>query len=62
VLLAIGDSNTLAGAMEIPGGVTATVRRAGGDATVEIEDDVTVDALLPLQTPQYAQPVPTTDS
>ena len=62
VLLAIGDSNTLAGAMEIPGGVTATVRRAGGDATVQIEDDVTVDALLPLQTPQYAQPVPTTDS
>lgn len=59
VLKAIGDSNTLAGAMEIPGGVTATVRRAGGDAAVEIEDEVTVDALLPLQTPQYAQPVPT---
>ena len=59
VLRAIGDANTLAGAMEIPGGVTATVRRAGGDATVEIEEDVTVDALLPLETPQYAQPVPT---
>jgi uncharacterized protein YlxW (UPF0749 family) len=59
VLRAIGDSNTLAGAMEIPGGVTATVRRAGGDADVRITDEVTVDALLPLRTPQYAQPVPT---
>jgi uncharacterized protein YlxW (UPF0749 family) len=56
---AIGDANTLAGAMEIPGGVTATVRRAGGEADVQIKDDVTVDALLSLATPQYAQPVPT---
>ncbi len=60
VILAIGDANTLAGAMEIPGGVTATVRRAGGEADVQIEDRVTVDALLSLTTPQYAQPVPTT--
>jgi uncharacterized protein YlxW (UPF0749 family) len=59
VVRAIGDANTLAGAMEIPGGVTATVRRAGGEADVRIEDTVSVDALLPLTTPQYAQPVPT---
>ncbi len=58
-LLAIGDANTLAGAMEIPGGVTATVRRAGGEADVQIQDEVDVDALLSLETPQYAQPVPT---
>jgi hypothetical protein len=45
--------------MEIPGGVTATVRRTGGEADVRIEDTVSVDALLPLTTPQYAQPVPT---
>ncbi len=59
VIKAIGDANTLAGAMEIPGGVTATVRRAGGDAGVQIEDSVTVDALLTVTPPQYAQPVPT---
>jgi uncharacterized protein YlxW (UPF0749 family) len=56
---AIGDANTLAGAMEIPGGVTATVRRVGGDTDVQIEDTVDVDALLTLTSPQYARPVPT---
>ena len=40
VIKAIGDANTLAGAMEIPGGVTATVRRVGGDTDVQIEDEV----------------------
>ena len=59
VIRAIGDANTLAGAMEIPGGVTATVRRAGGDADVQIEDEVKVDALLTPTSPQYARPVPT---
>ena len=60
VIRAIGDSNTLAGAMQIPGGVTATVRRVGAQADVEIADRVTVDALLTLATPQYARPVPPT--
>ncbi len=59
VIKAIGDANTLAGAMEIPGGVTATVRRAGGDTDVQIEDEVKVDALLTPSSPQYARPVPT---
>jgi uncharacterized protein YlxW (UPF0749 family) len=59
VIKAIGDANTLAGAMEIPGGVTATVRRAGGDTDVQIEDEVEVDALLSPTSPQYARPVPT---
>ncbi len=59
VVRAIGDSNTLAGAMQIPGGVTATVRRVGGTATVDIRDEVVVDALLSVTTPQYARPVPT---
>ncbi|PKW25388.1 DUF881 domain-containing protein [Phycicoccus duodecadis] len=60
VLRVIGDSNTLAGAMQIPGGVTATVRRVGGEATVDIRTRVVVDALLSVSTPQYARPVPTT--
>ncbi len=59
VIKAIGDANTLAGAMEIPGGVTATVRRVGGDTDVQIEDEVEVDALLTPASPQYARPVPT---
>jgi len=57
---AIGDANTLAGAMEIPGGVTATVRRADGTSDTEIRDEVVIDALLSLTPPQYARPVPTT--
>lgn len=57
---AIGDANTLAGAMEIPGGVTATVRRAEGTTETEIRDEVVIDALLSLTPPQYARPVPTT--
>lgn len=60
VIRAIGDSNTLAGAMQIPGGVTATARRLGAEATVDIRDRVVVDALLSVTTPQYARPVPTT--
>ncbi|HYJ27018.1 MAG TPA: DUF881 domain-containing protein [Nocardioides sp.] len=59
VVRAIGDANTLAGAMEIPGGVTATVRRVGGDTDVQIEEQVSVDALLTASSPQYARPVPT---
>ncbi len=59
VVRAIGDANALAGSMQIPGGVTATVRRAGGTATVDIRDEVTVDALLSVTAPQYARPVPT---
>jgi uncharacterized protein YlxW (UPF0749 family) len=59
IIRAIGDGNTLAGAMEIPGGVSATVRRAGGETDVQIRDELDVDALLTLTPPQYAQPVPT---
>jgi uncharacterized protein YlxW (UPF0749 family) len=55
-----GPQTTLAGAMEIPGGVTATVRRAEGKTKTEIRDEVVVDALLTLAPPQYARPVPTT--
>lgn len=60
VVTAIGDANTLAGAMQIPGGVTASARRVGAEATVDIRTRVVVDALLSVATPQYARPVPTT--
>lgn len=59
VLLAVGDPQTLATAMRIPGGVEDAVRAAGGTSTVVESQDVTVSALQPLRTPQYALPVPT---
>ena len=59
VIKAIGDANTLAGALEIPGGVSATMRSLGGSTDTQIEDEVDVDALLTLAPPQYARPVPT---
>ena len=56
VITAIGDNNTLAAAMEIPGGVSETARRMGGDTTVLIRDTVDITALRPLSTPRYALP------
>ena len=58
VVTAIGDGSTLASAMEIPGGVTNSVRSVGGEANVETKDSVTVSALQSVSEPQYARPVP----
>lgn len=54
----IGDPHTLSSALEIPGGITESVRGRGGRITVTEEDDVTVDATRELATPTHAQPVP----
>ncbi len=59
VVLVVGDPQTLATALRIPGGVEDSVRAAGGSSTVVESQDVTVSALHPLRTPQYASPVPT---
>jgi uncharacterized protein YlxW (UPF0749 family) len=59
VVRAIGDADTLAGALEIPGGVSATMRSLGASTDTRIQDEVEVDALLSLTPPQYARPVPT---
>jgi uncharacterized protein YlxW (UPF0749 family) len=58
VVTAIGDGSTLASAMEIPGGVTNSVRSVGGQADVKTMDTVTVSALQSVSQPQYARPVP----
>ena len=55
-VLAIGDPPTLAAALAIPGGVTDTVRRAGGVMTVTQSEQIGIDALRPPWTPQYARP------
>ena len=58
VVLAIGDPKTLDTAMNIPGGVAATVRAAGGDAQVTERDKVQISAVRALPTPKYAAPSP----
>ncbi|WP_240757803.1 DUF881 domain-containing protein [Nakamurella flava] len=55
-VLAIGDPPTLTAALSIAGGVLDTVRRAGGTMEVTQSDDVRIDAVRAVLTPQYAQP------
>jgi uncharacterized protein YlxW (UPF0749 family) len=54
----IGDPDTLAAALEIPGGVLDTLRGLGARGSVEQRSSVTVAALRPLDRPQYARPAP----
>lgn len=58
VVLAIGNPQTLASAMNIPGGIVNTVARTGAKATVEQLDRVVIDALHTPRSPRYAQPAP----
>jgi uncharacterized protein YlxW (UPF0749 family) len=55
---AIGDSATMASAMDIPGGVTESVRRDGATSTTRQSEKVDVTALHSLGEPRYARPVP----
>jgi uncharacterized protein YlxW (UPF0749 family) len=52
----IGDSATMKTALNIPGGVVATVSSDGGNVIVEDPGKVTVSALAAEPTLQYAQP------
>lgn len=61
LIRAIGDPQTLETALSIPGGVVNTVSRAGGETTVEQQDNVVVSALRPLDDPEYARPAPEDD-
>ncbi|OZC81787.1 DUF881 domain-containing protein [Rhodococcus sp. 06-412-2C] len=53
---AIGDSPTLASALNIPGGVVDTVTRNGASSNITQSDQVTVSALRDPRPRQYAQP------
>jgi uncharacterized protein YlxW (UPF0749 family) len=55
-VLAIGDPQTLDTALEIPGGVAATVRAAGGTASISQQAKIDITALRTLPTPRYAKP------
>jgi uncharacterized protein YlxW (UPF0749 family) len=58
VIRAIGDSATMASAMDIPGGVTESVRREGATSQVVQATKVNISALHSLEEPRYARPVP----
>jgi uncharacterized protein YlxW (UPF0749 family) len=55
-VVVIGSPQDLQTAMSIPGGVLDRVGRQGGSVDIEQRDRVVVDALRPLDEPQYAQP------
>lgn len=55
-ILAIGDPKTLDTALNIPGGVAASIRAAGGELTVKQRTSVTIEATRELPTPKYAKP------
>ena len=57
-ILAIGVAQDMATAMEIPGGLSETVRGEGASITITQADDLTVGALHTLREPRYARPVP----
>jgi uncharacterized protein YlxW (UPF0749 family) len=58
VVLAIGDPQTLDTALNIPGGVGATARAAGGSLDVEQHERIEITALRTPQPPKYASPAP----
>lgn len=55
---AIGSPETLGAAMQIPGGITETVRQLGATVRIEQDQSLTIDALQSPRTPRYARPVP----
>lgn len=54
----IGDPATMSSAMEIPGGVSESVRSKGGEVTIREYEAINVEALHTDSPPRYAQPVP----
>jgi len=57
-VFAIGDPKTLDTALNIPGGVAATVRAGGGELAVSEQSRVTILAIRSLAAPKYASPAP----
>ncbi|MEO7070513.1 MAG: DUF881 domain-containing protein [Nostocoides sp.] len=56
-IIAIGDAATMASAMDIPGGVSDSVRRVGATIDVAQSTNLTIDALHSIRVPRYARPV-----
>jgi uncharacterized protein YlxW (UPF0749 family) len=58
LLLAIGNPKTMDTALNIPTGVVSTVRNAGGQASINQQDDVSITAVRTVPAPRYATPAP----
>jgi uncharacterized protein YlxW (UPF0749 family) len=54
--LVIGSPQDMETAMNIPGGVVQRITGLGGTVRIDQQAQVSVDALRPLDTPQYASP------
>ena len=52
----IGSPQDMETAMNIPGGVVPQISGRGGSVDIAQSEEVVVDALRPLDTPQYAEP------
>lgn len=57
-VVAIGDPHTLSAAMDIPGGVSETVRQLGARVSITQSRSVVIDALQTASKARYARPVP----
>ena len=55
-VVVIGDPESMQTALNIPGGVVQDLTRQGASVDIAPSDQVVVDALRPLDTPQYASP------
>lgn len=58
-ITAIGDAPTMAAAMDIPGGISETVRGLGATPRITESDNLRIDALQTPREPRYARPVST---
>jgi uncharacterized protein YlxW (UPF0749 family) len=54
---AIGDPNTLASAMTIPGGIVETIRQKGANASVNQSPSITISSIHTPAEPVHAEPV-----
>ena len=57
-IIVIGDPQTMSSAMEIPGGVSESVRSKGGKVEITEFASINVEALHTDSSPRYARPVP----
>jgi uncharacterized protein YlxW (UPF0749 family) len=53
---AIGEAKTMDTALNIPGGIAATIRAAGGDLTATERTSVTITVVRPLAPARYLKP------
>lgn len=56
-ITALGDPETLATALKIPGGMSETVTTSGGNVVINEFSSLDIQASVPLTTPQYAVPI-----